>query len=62
MGKKSCKINKKDLLLRKGNTSLAIGTTFGISSIACPCPFCILGSITFLINGIRQKLEVILWK
>lgn len=62
MGGKTCKINKKDLLLRKGNTSLAVGTAFGISSIALACPLCILGSMAFFIYGIKQKLEVILWK
>ena len=62
MGEKTCKINKKDLLLRKGNTSLAIGTAFGVSSIALACPLCIFGSMAFFINGVRQKLEVMLWK
>ncbi|MFH1785915.1 MAG: hypothetical protein ABH842_05795 [Candidatus Micrarchaeota archaeon] len=42
-------------LLEKGNTSLALGTVFGVSALTCPCPLCIIPSISFFANSIREK-------
>ena len=60
MGKEPGKINK--MLNSGGNGSLAIGTLFALGSVACPCPVCIGSSILFLLNGLRKKIGVRLWK
>lgn len=49
---------KKDNLIKKGNSSLAVGTLLGISAATvCPCPFCIVSSCALLFNGVREKLS-----
>jgi hypothetical protein len=48
---------KKANLIKKGNESLAIGCIWAISSVACPCPLCILASAGFMANAVREKLS-----
>ena len=45
-----------DRVLRNGNGSLAAGALFSLSSVACPCPFCIGSAFLFLANGVREKV------
>ncbi len=52
----------KNFLSGKENASLAFGALSGISSFACPCPFCILSTIGFTLHGVCEKFEVELWK
>ncbi len=49
----------KEKIISKGNESIALGAIFGISAVtACPCPVCILGSVSMFANGIREKLGI----
>ncbi|HQT45196.1 MAG TPA: hypothetical protein PLO51_04400 [Candidatus Micrarchaeota archaeon] len=49
----------REKIVSKGNESIALGTIFGISAVAaCPCPVCILGSVSMFANGIREKLGI----
>jgi hypothetical protein len=52
--------NKK--LKNCGNGSPEAGLLFAVSALSYPCPACIIPSITFLLNGLRGKLEGTLWK
>ena len=40
------------------NDSIAIGVLWGLGGLAHPCPLCILGPITLIMNGIKEKF----WK
>jgi len=51
-----------NFLAKRGNASLAAGALFGISSFACPCPFCILSTITLTLHGAWEKVGCKLWK
>ncbi|MBI5047075.1 hypothetical protein HZC07_05095 [Candidatus Micrarchaeota archaeon] len=46
----------KENLLKKGNSSIAIGTLWGLGSIVHPCPLCVVTTGTFIVNGIKEKL------
>ncbi|MFH1393842.1 MAG: hypothetical protein ABII71_03995 [Candidatus Micrarchaeota archaeon] len=60
MGKGSGKINKKSAFA--GNESLAMGALFALGLFACPRPMCLGTAAALLLNGMRQKAMVILWK
>jgi hypothetical protein len=47
----------KNNLIKKGNESIAIGCMLAAGSVACHCPSCILATVGFLANGIREKLS-----
>ncbi|HSB47279.1 MAG TPA: hypothetical protein VLD37_04635 [Candidatus Bilamarchaeum sp.] len=47
----------KENLLKKGNESIAIGTLWGVGSVVHPCPLCVLTTVGFIANGIREKLK-----
>jgi len=49
------KINKK--LEPEGNTSIAVGALFGVSSLALGCPLCIGASALFIADGVRKKMK-----
>ena len=47
----------KHNLLYKGNNFLLIGTIWGfIAAFVCPCPYCVLGTLSFLSAGVVDKL------
>ncbi|MBI5223196.1 hypothetical protein HY990_02115 [Candidatus Micrarchaeota archaeon] len=47
----------KENLIKKGNESLAIGAIWAVSSVAHPCPLCVLTSAAFIVNGIKEKVS-----
>ncbi|MEW6723043.1 MAG: hypothetical protein AB1324_07305 [Candidatus Micrarchaeota archaeon] len=47
----------KDNILKKGNESIAIGALWGAGSVLHPCPLCVLTTVGFIANGIREKLS-----
>lgn len=49
-------VNKENLI-KKGNESLAIGAIWAVSSVAHPCPLCVLTSAAFIVNGIKEKVS-----
>jgi hypothetical protein len=51
------KLNKKELL-HDGNGSIILGLMWGLGSLACLCPFCIFGTISLFLNGIKEKLGI----
>jgi hypothetical protein len=48
---------KKENLVKKGNESIAIGALWGFGSVIHPCPLCVLTTVGFIANGIREKLD-----
>ena len=56
MGRTLEKINKK-FLEPEGNTSIAAGALFGVSSVAFVCPLCIGASALLVADGVRKKLK-----
>jgi hypothetical protein len=51
-------ISKDNLneLLHKGNKPLTVGIAWSIFGITiCPCPVCLMGSLTFLSMGLAEK-------
>jgi hypothetical protein len=51
----------KRRFLEEGNASLCAGVLMGLGSFACPCPFCILSSLSLLLNGLLEKAGIRLW-
>jgi len=49
---------EKQSLIHKGNASIAAGALYGVSSLAIPCPLCIIAGSALVLNGIREKLEI----
>lgn len=46
-------------LIRKGNNFLFIGTIWGfVAAFLCPCPYCVLGTLSFLSAGLMSKLGI----
>ena len=54
-------IDRKDAI-HNGNASLVMGLALGLNALSCPCPPCVLGTIGLMLNGIRQKLGIRLFK
>jgi len=51
-------INLNDIL-HKGNKPLTVGIAWSIFGITiCPCPVCLMGSLTFLTMGLADKFGV----
>lgn len=49
--------DKSQEIIHKGNQSLTVGVVWSIFGIAfCPCPICLVGSVSFLALGIAEKL------
>jgi len=47
-------------IINKGNTPLTVGVAWSIFGITlCPCPVCLLGSLSFLTLGIADKFGFI---
>ncbi len=54
---------KLDDLIHKGNKPLTVGIAWSIFGITiCPCPLCLLGSLSFLSIGIADKLGLGIFK
>lgn len=50
-------------LVHKGNKPLTVGIAWSIFGITiCPCPLCLLGSLSFLSIGIADKLNIGIFK
>jgi hypothetical protein len=50
---------RKSDLIYKGNPFLFVGAIWGfIAAFACPCPFCVLGTLSFLSAGVANKLGI----
>jgi len=48
--------DKLNDLLHKGNKPLTVGIAWSIFGITiCPCPVCLMGSLTFLTLGLADK-------
>jgi len=49
--------NRTHDLLHKGNNFLFIGTIWGfVAAFLCPCPYCVMGTLSFLGAGLVSKL------
>ena len=49
--------DKLNDIIHKGNTPLTVGVAWSIFGITlCPCPVCLLGSLSMLTLGIAEKL------
>lgn len=49
--------NKLSEVIHRGNKPLTVGIIWSIFGITiCPCPLCLIGSISFLSFGIVDKL------
>lgn len=48
---------KANDLVRRGNNFLFIGTIWGFFvTFICPCPICVMGTLSFLSAGVMSKL------
>lgn len=43
-------------IIHNGNDSLAISAIWGVGAIAQSCPLCVVSSVAFLVNGMKEKL------
>ncbi len=51
--------DRKRDLIHKGNPFLFVGAIWGfIAAFVCPCPYCVLGTLSFLSAGVVNKLGI----
>ncbi|MHA2335548.1 MAG: hypothetical protein ACXAEU_26190 [Candidatus Hodarchaeales archaeon] len=49
---------EKEIIIHKGNESIAAGVLYGVSSLVITCPLCVVASSGLILNGVRQKLDI----